>query len=119
MLIFAGNTIPPLWNNGDKTAFVQRMIPIKFESPVSETAKIPNILDNISMKYIIREAVERLYVFIENNYVFTQPAQSTAMRKELLETEDIIYAFVQDCDMSDPDYKIHTATLYKIFQTWA
>lgn len=119
MLIFAGNSIPPLWNNGDKKAFLDRMITIEFESPVLDKHKIPNILDKISMEYIIREAVERLYDFIDNNMVFTQPAQSTMIRNDLLKAEDIIYNFVEDCDTSDKNYKIHTATLYKIFQTWA
>jgi len=119
MLIFAGNSIPPLWNSGDKKAFVERMIPIKFESPVLEADKITDILDKISMEYIIKESVERLYGFLENNKVFTQPAQSKAIRKDILETEDIVYAFVQDCDTSDTTHKIHTRTLFEIFQLWA
>jgi putative DNA primase/helicase len=119
MLIFAGNSIPPLWNSGDKKAFLDRMIVVKFESPVADKDKVPNILDKISMKYIVREAVDRLYGFIDNNMVFTQPAQSKAIRNDLLGAEDVVYAFVQDCDLSDKRYKIHTATLYRIFQTWA
>jgi P4 family phage/plasmid primase-like protien len=119
MLIFAGNTIPPLWNNGDKKAFIERMIPIKFESPVEESDKIKDILDKINMEYIIKESIERLYAFVDNNYVFTQPAQSATMRNEILKAEDIIRVFVDDCDLSDKEHKIYTASLYKIFEAWA
>jgi phage/plasmid-associated DNA primase len=119
MLIFAGNSIPPIWNGGDKKAFVERMIPVQFESPVADKDKIPNILDKINMEYIIKEAVARLYAFLENNKVFTQPRQSRTMRHDILSDADILHAFVEDCDTSDKGYKIHTKNFYEVFKVWA
>lgn len=116
LLIFAGNNVPELWSEGDLTAFIDRMILIDFRGQLKDEDKIDNILEMVNYEYIIAESMRAFERFIKNNKVFTIPSVVIENRKKM-KNDNPISAFVSECSVV-PDYKIHSNSLFEMFQQY-
>jgi P4 family phage/plasmid primase-like protien len=118
ILIFAGNDIPMLWTKGDKTAFLERMILLRFGIVVAKQNQIAGLVDKLDYEYLIRIGVETLHEFIDNNYVFTEPESVVENRQDVLFESDNIYKFFRDACSLTKGECFHIAEAYQIFMYW-
>lgn len=119
ILIFAGNDIPKLWAKGDKTAFLERMILLRFNIVVPKEKQIAGLVEKLDFEYLIKLGIEALHEFIDNNYIFTESESVINDRQEVLFESDNVYKFFKDACIVTPGEKVHIAHAYKIFMNWA
>lgn len=95
MLIFSGNTIPKFFTS-DKSSISERMLIYIFKSQIPKDKQIKGLENKVDYKYIVRRAIEQLYVFIDNNEEFIVPDEIEANREQLLIESDTIYKFFKE-----------------------
>lgn len=116
LLIFAGNSVPSLWSEGDLNAFIDRMILVDFKGQIKDEEKIANILEQVNYEYIIAEAIRAYNKFITSNRIFTVPSIVIEHRNRL-KNDNPVASFINECSRVN-DYKIHAKTLFLMFQEY-
>lgn len=118
LLLFAGNTVPKTWVNGDKSALTDRLILFKLSKPVPYEKQIPQIDKKINMEYLILLAIEELYNFIDNNLQFELPESILKARQKVLEDSDLVYSYFKNSIKKGED-KISWGTIYLFYQMYS
>lgn len=114
MLLFAGNKIPNFFVS-EKASISERMLIYRFKNVIPKDKQVKGLEDKIDMKYLIKLAIEQLYIFIENNQEFTVPSEIYQNQEDLLLKSDTIYKFFKEkiIIVDDEDERVSVKDLYK------
>lgn len=119
MMIMAGNGLPKLWIQGDKSALTDRLMPITFKNAVPLEKQINDLENKINYEYLIKLAIEELHEFINNNRRFIEPQSVKDERERMKTSNDIIYEFKKEMLEYAPGCKIAIKEMRYVFLYWA
>lgn len=117
ILLFAGNNIPLIWNKGDKTALIERLLIYNFKHQIPKEKQIVNIEKKINYEYLIKLALDQLILFIKNKQKFIVPEEVLEMQQEVMKESDDVYNFISTYIVDGFD-RISYKKLYELYKYW-
>jgi len=116
-LIFAGNSLPFISEEEVTSAFVDRLVVLRFIKSIPKEKWDTELLNKlIAEKNIIFSlAVLTLNELINNNYQFAKPQDCQAFLDDYRDELETADSFIENCCVLDPDSKVHKNILYAAY----
>ncbi|GHU82489.1 hypothetical protein AGMMS50284_4440 [Clostridia bacterium] len=117
--LYSCNDIPR--NYGDRSeAFYRRLIIIRFERPVPEERRDPQLFEKMALEgdSILAWAIAGLKRLIANNYIFTETEKTRGEVKRYKIQNNSVLAFVEEMCVVDPDAEGSTKEMFAAFQLY-
>ena len=118
-LLFSCNNIPK--NYGDRSeGFYRRLIIIRFDHPVPENRKDPELLDKLRLEAdgIFLFALEGLKRLIRNHYHFSETEANKAELQQYREDSDSVLSFVKDCCLCQAGNEVGSTELFNAYKSY-
>jgi putative DNA primase/helicase len=118
-LLFSCNSIPR--NYGDRSeGFYRRLIIIRFDHPVPEDRKDPDLLDKLRQEAdgIFLFALEGLKRLMANHYQFSETEANRAELQQYREDSDSGLSFIKDCCEVGDNYACGSMELFDAYRKY-
>ena len=119
-LLFSCNNIPR--NYGDRSeGFYRRLIIIRFDHPVPEDRKDPDLLDKFRLEAdgIFLFALEGLQRLMANRYLFSETDANRAELQQYREDSDSCLSFIKDCcEVGGNDFVCGSTELFNTYRSY-
>ena len=118
-LLFSCNVIPK--NYADKSeGFYRRLIIIRFNRPVPQDKKDPNLLIKFQSEAdgIFLFALEGLKRLIQNNYIFSEAEKNRLEVEKYREDSDSLLSFLKECCDKGTDFEVGSTELYNAYKNY-
>ena len=119
-LLFAGNMLPPIKNQDISTAFIDRLLVLKFSHSIPKEEQIPDLDQKLQKEAdaIFSMSMNYLQTLISNNFTFIIPEDSLELLNDYSFQQTSIDVFVRECCQCREDLRIHSSKLYAAYKNF-
>ena len=110
----AGNCIPEIKNNNGMIALLNRMVILLFPISIDKDKQDIELINKLweERDSIFSAALDALVQLQKNNFHFTEPDDSTRLKRQLTEQGNVIQNFLDECCVFENNGREHLSNLY-------